>query len=480
MPAVAIAALTGVALGAAVSLVNPVYALLAIGAAGVVVAVFLLPAGRFWLLAAVISLLPFAVIPINFGVQLTLIDALTAALLGVALVRFLSRGQRGVGTPLDLPILAYLTLSCVSFVFGFGLTAVTGEDTRYFLKMMAAVLLFFALTNGLTSRGMLASFVNALVLGSFASALLADLLQLLGRSAATQMLAALGPLGYPMGRADILRYIAGTTVWRATSTSIDPNIFGGLQMIGIMLLLGRLLVRPSRRGWALAVPMLATMSWALLSSYSRGAWVGLAAGLFFLVLVRYWKALPALVLAAAVVVLAMGSTEFGQHLTSGFRLEDQASAMRVGEYKDAVTFISAYPVFGVGYGYYHQWRTGVQLPGQVYVGVSNIYLLMTLEIGLVGMAGFTAVIGTLGIWAWRRYRLAGAEGKAWIAAGGAALFAAGVAGLADHYFATYPHMAALLWSLIAIVALAARQAEPPSTAQPAVALPANPGPARAA
>ena len=47
----------------------------------------------------------------------------------------------------------------------------------------------------------------------------------------------------------------------------------------------------------------------------------------------------------------------------------------------------------------------------IYVGVSNIYLLMALEIGLVGMAGFAAVIGTLGVWSCRRYGSADAAGQ---------------------------------------------------------------------
>jgi polysaccharide biosynthesis protein PslJ len=289
------------------------------------------------------------------------------------------------------------------------------------------------------------------------------------------VLSALAPLGYPTGSdcspdtsgntvCGVLRYIAGTDVWRATSTSIDPNIFGGLLMVGVMLLLGRLLARPSKRGWRVGVPMLAIMAWALLLSYSRGAWVGLAAGLALFALLRFRKALPGIAVAGGIALLLLAQSGFGKHLVAGFLVEDQATAMRVGEYKDALSFISQYPLFGVGYGFYSQWRIGIHLPGEIYVGVSNIYLLMALEIGLIGIAGFAAVLGTLAIWTAKRYRVADREGQVWIASLAAALFAAAVAGIADHYFVTYPHMAALFWCLVGALTVAARLATPPAAA----------------
>jgi O-antigen ligase len=468
---IGLAAAAGLGAGAAVSLINPLHGLLAVLGAGAAIGICLLPAGRFWLLAAVTALLPFGVIPINFGVQVTLLDALMALLLGVALVRFLTRAQAGVGTPLDLPILVFIALCFVSFVLGTAY-GVTGETARYFLKILFAILVFFALTNGLTSLTLLDSYVNSLIIGSFGSALIAIVLNLAGQATADRLLSSLAPLGYPTG--NTLRFIASTNIWRATSTSVDPNIFGGLLMVGIMLLLGRLLAALSTRrpafGTLLGVPALAVMAWALLLSYSRGAWVGLAAGVAFLAVLRYRKALPALALAGILAVVGLGNTEFGSHLVSGFRVEDQASAMRIGEYRDALNFISEYPLFGVGFGTTPNGTSAITPEADIYVGVSNIYLLMALEVGLVGTAGFAAIIITLAAWAWRRYRQTDALGKARIATGAASLFAAGVAGIADHYFFRFPHMIALFWSVIAILAIAVRLApKPTETSAPASA-----------
>src|SRR5690348_17597361 len=113
----AIGITAGVAGGAAVALANPMYALLGLLAAGLVVAACALPVGRFWLLAGVITLLPFAAAP-RLGIQPTLLDGALALVLGVALLGFLTRAQPPVGTPLDLPIVIYLALCGVSFVFG--------------------------------------------------------------------------------------------------------------------------------------------------------------------------------------------------------------------------------------------------------------------------------------------------------------------------------------------------------------------------
>lgn len=461
IPRGALAVVVGVLAGVVVAIANPIVALLAAAAIGLVVAACWLPVGRFWLVAAVITLLPFGAVP-RLGIQPTLLDGVLALVLGWAVLRFLLRLQAGVSTPLDLPILVYLGLCLVSFIFGtaYGLTS---ETAKYFARVVAAILLFFALTNGLTTRARLASFVDALILGSAASALLAVWLYLAGQSTAVQVLSILGPLGYPTSPGDIIRLIASTTIWRATSTSVDPNIFGGLLMIALILLLGKLLARPSRRAWLLSLPLLVIMGWALLLTYSRGSWVGLVAGVVFLAVMRYRKILPAVVLAALIAVVALGNTDFGKHLVSGFLVEDKASAMRLGEYKDAVNFIGSYPFFGVGFGTTPNGSSSITPEADIYVGVSNIYLLMALEIGLVGMTGFAAVIVTAAVWAGQRYRQADAEGQGWLAMASAALFAAGVAGIADHYFFRFPHMIALFWALMAILAVASRLAGEPPT-----------------
>src|SRR5581483_835516 len=113
-----------------------------------------------------------------------------------------------------------------------------------------------------------------------------------------------------------------------------------------------------------------------------------------------------------------------------------------------------------GFGTTPNGSSVVTPEADIYVGVSNIYLLMALEIGLVGMLGFAAVVITAAVWCWRRYKQADSWGQNALASTAAALFAAGVAGIADHYFFRFPHMIALFWSLVAVLAVSARLSFP--------------------
>ncbi len=460
----------GALVGLVTAVIDPFIGLGLAAVLGVLVLTLRQPLGRYWMLAMVICLLPFAAVP-KLGIQPTFLDATLGLVLLVALWRFMTGKQKGVSTPLDLPILIYVVLCTVSFVNGSAYGA-TSDTIKYFARVMFGILFYFALTNGLTKRQALRSFTNAIIVGSFGAGLLADFFKLAGEETTMRLLSALGPFGYPTGT-DTLRFIATTTIWRATATSVDPNIFGGLIMLGIVLLVGRFMgilsdadsdisEKPTwsaPRAWLVALPMLAIMVWALLLSYSRGAYVGTAVGVLFLGMLRYRKLLPLVAVAAVLAVVTLGTSDFGQHLLSGFLVEDKAAAMRLGEYKDAVNFISQYPFFGVGFGT-TPGGSAITPDIDIYVGVSNIYLLMTLEIGLVGMAAFATVIFTLVVWTWRRYRLATVTSQAWIATTAAALVAAGVAGIADHYFFRFPHMVAMFWALLAMLAISARLAEP--------------------
>ena len=468
--ALAVCLIAGAGIGALAAVLNPLVGIGLLAALGLVFVTLRRPTGRFWLLAGVIGLLPFGTIP-KLGIQPTFLDAALGLVLVLAFLRLLDRNEEGVRTPLDLPILAYVMLCIVSFVSG-SAYGVTGDTIKYFARVVFGILVYFALTNGLKNRWALRSFANALILSCVGAGLLADFFKLAGQDVTMRLLSALGPLGYPTG-GDTLRFIATTNIWRATSTSTDPNIFGGLMMIGIVLLVGRFMgvlssaddeptaisPTPTHRAVLVTLPLLAIMVWALLLSYSRGAYVGAGAGIMFLGVLRYRKLLPLVAVAGVIAFVTLGGSDFGRHLVSGFLVEDKAAAMRLGEYKDAVNFISQYPILGVGFGTTPS-GSAITPAIDIYVGVSNIYLLMALEIGLVGMLGFASVMVTLVVWAWQRYSRASAVGQAWIATSSAALVSAGVAGIADHYFFRFPHMIAMFWSLVALLAISVRLAEP--------------------
>ena len=245
-------------------------------------------------------------------------------------------------------VLLFAGIAVGAFLLG---TDTTSETTRLFLKWINSVLLFFTAVNGIQSARTARLVVGAVILGGAGSALIGLGLYIVPTSTARGLLAALGPLGYPTS-GDILRYLPSTTTMRAISTSVDPNVFGAMLMLAGVLSVSQLLARRPVMPRGATVACLAPILAALLLSYSRGSWIGLFAGCLAIALLRYRRpwVLIALALSVALMALLPGLDGFFAHLESGLNAQDQASAMRLGEYKDAFRLIQQYPVFGVGFG----------------------------------------------------------------------------------------------------------------------------------
>ena len=135
--------------------------------------------------------------------------------------------------------------------------------------------------------------------------------------------------------------------------------------------------------------------------------------------------------------------------------QDLATQMRFGEYRDAITLISRYPWFGVGFAGTPDIDT--------YIGVSNVYLLIAEETGFLGLGAFVV---TLIVFVSRFLRLAQVSvnmpdldplllGPCLAVCGGM------MAGFLDHYLfnLVFPHAAGLLWLTMGLGAVAMRFVE---------------------
>src|SRR5579883_439380 len=440
--AVATGALGGVALLAASPLV--LFAALC----GAVAATAMLRSPQVALLGcvAVISLLPFGVIPLRLGVQLTFLDAtLTVALL-VTLLTLLRERRALVASPLNAPLVLFIGLATVSFVVGTSF-ALSAELVRYFLKLVNSVLLYFTILNVVRTRPQVEQLARALILGGAGAAVIAVALYFVPRTTAVQVLSALRPLGYPSGP-EVLRTIPDTDTLRAIGTSIDPNLLGGLLMMSAVLTVAQALA-PRR---VLPRPLLAILAAVQIVglglSYSRAAWVGLAVGVLYLATFRYRRAW----VVAAVAGLALAAAPQGNAVLTRF-LEafggrDPATAMRLVEYSTATQLISQYPWFGVGFG------SGPNV--QLFLGVSSLYLLIAEEMGLLGLAVFLGIVALLLVGSLRGLVALQQPRNQGLALGlQACLAAALTSGLFDHYFFRFPHSLALFWCYAALLWLAA-------------------------
>jgi len=415
----------------------------------------------YWSVIGVVCLLPFASFPFDLGFTPTFLDATLGALFFVWLLQIASGAQDTfVATPLGLPVIAFMLLAVGTFVFGLGHVPLAlgflQTYLRRFAEMMLSVALFFLVVNTVQDSGRLRRVVKALLIGAFASALLGVGLYMvadqISADAVIQALSALGRIGYPAGPG-VLRYIRDNPElpMRATSTSVDPNVLGSLLNVTLAIGIPQLFVdRPIIRRRNL-VPMLGVMALCLGLTMSRGSMVGLAVALVVVATLRYRK-LWILMAGALVLMLLLPQTqELVSHFIEGFLVEDLATQMRMGEYKDALILIRRYPLLGVGFAGSPDIDT--------YIGVANLYLLIAEKMGLVGLTSFLVVMGALLIRFWR-VRAIVAEGEQHATATmealwwglHAGLIGALTGGVFDHYFFNldFHHSVTLFWLVVGL------------------------------
>jgi O-antigen ligase len=123
---------------------------------------------------------------------------------------------------------------------------------------------------------------------------------------------------------------------------------------------------------------------ALYLTYSRGSLVGLAAGVLVVGVLRYRKLLLVGIAGVALLLLLPPAQAYVAHFIEGIQIQDRATLMRMGEYKDALALIARYPWFGVGFS--------GSPDSDLYVGVSNLYLLMAEEMGILGVVWFLVLM----------------------------------------------------------------------------------------
>ncbi len=428
-------------------------------------------------LIGIAVLLPFGAIPLNLGFNPTFLDLALVAVFGVWMARGLTRqdsqtpstfteftqspsslrvnsanlsakGGEFITTPLALPIVVFLTLAIFSFVSGLAYAALTQEVLRHFTEILISIALFFVTVNVVQTRDQLGRIVTALIIAGFISAALGVILYILPRDTSVRLLSLLRVFKYPTGD-QVLRFIEDdpNNAMRAISTSVDPNVLGGLMILVTALTTPQLFVRAPLLPRRLTAVMWATMVVCLMLTFSRGAFLGLGLALVVIATVRYRPMLALIILGVAVILFLPFTQNYVGHFQDAFLGSDRATQMRLGEYKDALNLISRYPFFGVGFGSSPDIDT--------YIGVSSVYLLMAEEMGLVGLGVFLLIMAIF-FYRVAQSWFAGIARDAFLApillglAGG--LLGALLGGLTDHYFFNlkFPHSIVLFWLYVGL------------------------------
>ncbi len=406
-----------------------------------------------WGVVAVVCLLPFATLPIDIGLTPTFLDVAIGATVGVWLLRLATARQRDVViTPIALPLLIFILVAIFAFIFGLANGPLTPTLLRKFAELLLSLGFVYVVVDFCRTPARAERLAKVVMLGGTAAALLAILLWLLPEDVTNTLLNALTRLGYPGGW--VIRYIEENPALpeRAIGTSVDPNVLGGLLlMIGALIGPQVVAKRPLFPRW-LVVLMFGMTALALVLTFSRGAMLGLVAGLGFVALVRYRRLIPYMVVGGLLLLLLPIAQTYVARFVEGFQGADLATQMRFGEYKDALTLIQRYPVFGVGFA----GTPDIDL----YLGVANVYFTIAQLMGLVGLGVFLAVMATLFGQAFlqrQRFKQLPHLDPLWLGLHGA-LVGGLVAGIFDHYLFNleFHHAVTIFWLLVGLATAVTR------------------------
>jgi O-antigen ligase len=401
----------------------------------------------FWGVILVVTLIPFATLPIDIGLIPTFLDLAIGAVVGVWALAIVTGQQKTITlSPITLPLVIFILIAIFAFIFGMSNGPLTPTLLRKFAELLISLGLVLVIIDYCSSWDRLQRLVKVLLLAGAAASAVAIGLWLLPDDTANSALNVLQRLGYPGGW--VIRYIEENPelAERAIGTSVDPNVLGGLLLM-IGALAGPQLVTKeplfSRRVTILIIGLIYV---ALILTFSRSAMLGLASGLLFVTAVRFRRLLPYMLAAALLLLLLPVAQDYITRFIEGAQGQDLATQMRFGEYKDAITLIQRYPIFGVGFA---------GTPDiDIYLGVANVYLTIAQVMGLVGLLSFFAIVATIFGYAFLNrqwFKSHPKQDAVWLGLH-AALGGALVAGFFDHYLFNleFHHAVTAYWMIVGL------------------------------
>ncbi|MBI3176381.1 MAG: O-antigen ligase family protein [Chloroflexi bacterium] len=347
-------------------------------------------------------------------------------------------------------------MALFAFVAGLNNGPLTANLARHFAEFILSILFSFVVVDFVNSRDRLSRLVGVILLCGAGAAIVGIALFAIPETLADRQLSALRVVGYPSG--GVLQYIESNPDLgqRAIGTSVNPNAFGGLLAIVGALAAPQLLARRpvfgARRLWRV---VFVVMGVCLILTYSRMAMAGLVVAVLGIAALRYRKLLPAIVIAAVIVIVLPFTQAYVLRFVQGAQGADLATQMRFGEYKDALTLLSRYPLIGVGFS---------GAPDiDIYLGVSNAYLSIAQQMGVAGLSILLLALAAVFGWAFDRRKLAYADPvlEPLYLGTHAAIVAALVVGIGDHYFVNLDFQPAqtIFWMMIGLALSATRLSE---------------------
>jgi putative inorganic carbon (HCO3(-)) transporter len=185
----------------------------------------------------------------------------------------------------------------------------------------------------------------------------------------------------------------GVISTRAYSIIGNPNGLGAFLLLGSLVSLNLALTRGLGRVRRVTMAVVCGAHVAGVAvTFSRGAWLGLVAGLLALIIMAHRRYLAPLA-AAGVLAWFVIPRQFVDRLTFAFSSTYIAKSLTAGRlyvWKIALGDIAAHPLYGVGLGTFG--GTSAVLFGYGRLWVDNFYLQLAAEGGLILLALFLWVL----------------------------------------------------------------------------------------
>ena len=182
---------------------------------------------------------------------------------------------------------------------------------------------------------------------------------------------------------------------RVSGMYLDPNAFGGLVLVALLLQIGSYLGGRVAVPGVLGMAVTAALAAGLFLTLSRSAWIGFVFGFILISILRPRAWVIGSVLA---LVLIAGSYLWiaSQRSTKDeVLLERQNTALqRIDQIRQALPMFAVSPIFGIGLGEFEVRRD----PAGLQVIIHNTTVWILTELGLVGISIYIAFVA----WFFRR------------------------------------------------------------------------------
>ncbi len=176
---------------------------------------------------------------------------------------------------------------------------------------------------------------------------------------------------------------------RVSGMLLDPNAFGGLIMVALVL---QLVAQESKqalvKGWAGAAVSV-TLLTGLALTVSRSAWIGFAFALAMAAIFR-----PQRAILGAILIGALGAGAWlvigGNHRSIALVERSNTAMQRIDQIREALPLFATSPIFGIGIGGFDA-RNGTT--GRYPRIIHNTTIWIMTEFGLVGLRFTWALSG---------------------------------------------------------------------------------------